>query len=176
VAALLVLAFLLVPVAEIYVLIQVGHAIGAWQTVLLLVVESVVGGWIVRREGRRAWRALRTAFATGRFPSRELTDAGLILAGGVLLLTPGFLTDIAGWLLVLPLTRPLARRLLTAYLVRRVRLRVAAAGRGPVVEQVAGEWRSRRNGAAPSGPGRFGPAPGRGRVIDDPGPPPPRRG
>jgi UPF0716 family protein affecting phage T7 exclusion len=118
----LLLAFLAVPIVEIYVILQVGHLIGGWPTVALLVFESLLGTWIVRREGRRAWRALTATLQEGAMPDRELADAALVLVGGVLLLTPGFVTDIFGFLFVLPFTRPLVRRLLTAYAGRRVRL------------------------------------------------------
>ncbi len=111
--------FVLFPILEIYVIIQVGSQIGVLPTVLLLVVESLIGGWLVKREGKRAWLALRTALSTGRMPGRELTDAALILVGGTLLLTPGFVTDVFGFFFVLPFTRPLARRVVTAAIARR---------------------------------------------------------
>lgn len=117
----LIVAFLLVPVLEIYVILQVGHLIGGWPTVALLVIESLLGAWIVRREGRRAWRALRETLLQGGLPERELADAVLVLLGGVLLLTPGFVTDFFGLWFVLPFTRPLVRRLGAAYLGRRIR-------------------------------------------------------
>jgi UPF0716 family protein affecting phage T7 exclusion len=82
----------------------------------------MLGAWIVRREGRRAWRALTTTFQQGGLPERELADAALVLVGGVLLLTPGFVTDVFGFLFVLPFTRPLVRRSLTAFVGRRVRV------------------------------------------------------
>ena len=116
--ALLVVCFLVVPLAEIYVILQVGHAIGGWQTFALLVFESLLGGWIVKREGVRAWRSLRGALAGGGVPSRELLDGALVLVGGTLLLAPGFLTDILGFFLVVPFTRPLARRGLLAFAKR----------------------------------------------------------
>lgn len=122
----LVIAFLLVPVVEIYVIIQVGQVIGAWPTVLLLVVESLLGAWIVKREGRRAWTALTGAAGTGRMPTKELADAGLVLVGGTLLLTPGFVTDVVGFFFVLPPTRPLARRLLGWFVARRAARALAA--------------------------------------------------
>jgi UPF0716 protein FxsA len=118
----LFLLFLLVPVLEIYVIIQVGQAIGGWPTVALLLAESLLGAWIVRREGRRAWRALNDTLRGGRLPDRELSDAALVLVGGVLLLTPGFVTDAFGFLFVLPFTRPAVRRLLAAYVSRRMRI------------------------------------------------------
>ncbi|WP_214323969.1 FxsA family protein [Nonomuraea sediminis] len=123
---LLFLAFLVVPVLEIWVLIQVGSVIGGWTTVALLIADSLLGAWLVRREGRRAWRALQEALQSGRMPDRELADGGLILVGGALLLTPGFLTDIAGFACVLPFTRPLMRRLGAWFFDRRVR-RLAAS-------------------------------------------------
>lgn len=116
---LLIALFVALPIVEIYVIIQVGQAIGALPTVALLVVESILGGWLVKREGRRAWQALRTTLTTGRLPGRELLDAALVLVGGTLLLTPGFVTDIFGFFFVLPVTRPLARRLVTSAVARR---------------------------------------------------------
>lgn len=112
---------LLLPVLEIFVIVSVGSAIGAWPTAGLLIVISVIGAWLIRREGRRAWNALREAVSTGRPPERELADTPFMLLGGVLLLIPGFITDLVGLLLVLPVTRPLARRLGHAYLDRRAR-------------------------------------------------------
>jgi UPF0716 protein FxsA len=116
----LVVAFVVVPLAEIYLIIQVGQAIGAWWTVALLLLDSLLGAWLVRAEGRRAWAALQQALRSGRMPSRELADAALILVGGTLLLTPGFLTDAVGFFLLLPFTRPLARRLLAWFARRRL--------------------------------------------------------
>lgn len=118
--AALFFAFLLLPVLEIYVILQVGELIGGWPTVALLLAESLLGAWIIRQEGRRAWRALKETFGGGGMPDRELADAGLVLVGGALLLTPGFVTDVFGFLFVLPFTRPLVRRLLSRYVARRV--------------------------------------------------------
>lgn len=118
---LLFLAFLVVPVLEIWLLIQVGQVIGGWTTVALLIADSLLGAWIVRREGRRAWKALQEALGAGRMPDKELADGGLILVGGALLLTPGFLTDVFGFLCVLPFTRPLMRRLAGWFFARRVK-------------------------------------------------------
>lgn len=116
----LLLALVVVPLAEIYVLIQVGQVIGVWWTILLLVADSVLGTWLIRREGGRAWRALQTALSSGRMPARELADGALILIGGTLMLSPGFVTDALGILLILPFTRPVARRLLTSVVARRL--------------------------------------------------------
>ena len=124
---------LVVPVLEISAIIAVGKAIGGWQTLVLLLVESALGAWLVRREGARAWGALRTALNTGQMPSRQLADAALVLVGGTLLLTPGFLTDIVGFFFILPFTRPIARTLLEAAVAKRLLggFFGGGAGRGP---------------------------------------------
>ncbi|MGZ4612592.1 MAG: FxsA family protein [Kineosporiaceae bacterium] len=140
--------FVVVPLAEIYVLIQVGQVIGAWWTVVLLVLDSLVGSWLIKREGGRAWQALRTALQTGRMPATELADGALVLVGGTLMLSPGFVTDAFGILLILPVTRPLARRLLARLVTRRL-----LNGSGP--------WDARR-----PGPGSGGSVV-RGEVVDD---------
>lgn len=116
---LLVVLFLVVPVVEIYLIVQVGQLIGPLPTALLLLGESLLGAWLVKREGRRAWRTLQVALGSLRPPGRELLDGALLLIGGTLLLTPGFLTDVLGFFLVLPVTRPLARRALLRLLSRR---------------------------------------------------------
>ncbi|MBA2531601.1 MAG: FxsA family protein [Nocardioidaceae bacterium] len=116
---LLPLALLVVPIVEIAVIIQVGQLIGFWPTVVLLLLESALGAWLVKREGLRAWRVLSGAMRGGSLPGRELTDAALVLIGGTLLLTPGFVTDVLGFFFVLPMTRPVARRIVHGYLARR---------------------------------------------------------
>lgn len=118
--ALLGLALLVVPTAELAVVMAVGHVIGGWPTLGLLVAESALGAWFVRREGARAWQALRQALTSGRMPVGELSDAALVLVGGTLLLTPGFLTDVVGFAFVLPITRPLMRRVLARVVERRL--------------------------------------------------------
>ena len=100
----------------------------------MLVVESALGAWLVRREGSRAWRALQQALSSGAMPAGELSDAALVLVGGTLLLTPGFLTDVVGFMFVLPITRPLARRALTRVLQRRLLRPGSPMRRGPVVQ------------------------------------------
>lgn len=115
---LLPVALLVVPIVEIAVIVQVGQLIGFWPTLVLLLLESALGAWLVKREGLRAWGALREALRTGHLPGRELTDAALVLIGGTLLLTPGFVTDVVGFFFVLPFTRPIARRAVQAYAAR----------------------------------------------------------
>jgi len=129
---LLIAAFIVVPILEIYVIIQVGQVIGAWWTILLLIADSIFGSWLVKHEGRRAWRALSTALESGRMPATELADGALILVGGTLMVSPGFVTDAVGILLILPFTRPVARRLLTRVVTRRF-LDARRPGDGPVI-------------------------------------------
>jgi UPF0716 protein FxsA len=119
--------FIIVPIVEIYVIIQVGQAIGAVPTVLLLIVESLIGAWVVKREGRRAWDALRDTVRAGTLPGKELIDAALVLMGGTLLLTPGFVTDVFGFFFVLPFTRPIARNLVQVEVNRRAARRMSGA-------------------------------------------------
>jgi UPF0716 protein FxsA len=127
----LALALLVVPIVEVAAIIGVGKVIGAWPTILLLLVESALGAWLVRREGSRAWQALSGALSTGAMPSKELTDAALVLVGGTLLLTPGFVTDIVGFFFILPFTRPMARGLLEAAVARRLLREPAPRASGP---------------------------------------------
>jgi len=119
-------------VAEIAVIVAVGQVIGGWQTIALLLFESALGAYLVKREGRRSWHALQEALNTGQMPGRELADAALVLIGGTLLLTPGFLTDIVGFLFILPFTRPVTRRWLQRVVERRLAQRSGII-RGEVV-------------------------------------------
>lgn len=119
-SGILVLCLLVLPVVEIWAIVQVGQVVGVWWTLLLLVLSGVVGSWLITREGTRAWRALRTSLQEGRMPAKELADGVLVVLGGALMLSPGFVTDALGLLLVLPFTRPAARALLTAVLARRL--------------------------------------------------------
>lgn len=111
---------LVVPILEVLAIVAVGQAIGGWWTFALLVLMSMFGAWLIRREGSRSWRNLRDALAMGRMPARELADGVLVLVGGTLLLAPGFLTDAVGLLLVLPFSRPLMRPLLQRLIAQRL--------------------------------------------------------
>ena len=117
---LVVLAFLVVPVVELYVIITVGQAIGVLPTVALLLADALLGAALFRREGRRAWQALRVALSAQRVPGREVADGALVVLGGALLVTPGFVTDVFGLLCLLPPTRAVLRRLLTGLATRHL--------------------------------------------------------
>lgn len=117
---LLALLFFGVPLLEIILLVKVGQTIGVGWTILLLVADSVLGAWLVKHQGRRAMAALGDALASGRMPARELADGMLVLVGGVLMITPGFLSDLLGFLCILPFTRPVARRVLTRMVAARL--------------------------------------------------------
>src|SRR5213592_2606246 len=125
---LLVILFIAVPIVELYVILQVGQAIGVLPTIALLVADSILGSMLMRSQGRTAWRRFNTALAEGRPPAREVLDGVLVIFGGAFLLTPGFVTDAVGLVLLLPPTRALVRR----GLVRRLlpRMAMTAAGRG----------------------------------------------
>lgn len=117
---LLALLFVGVPLLEIVVLLRVGSLIGPWWTILLMIVSAVVGAWLIKREGRRTLHALSDSLSRGRMPAREIADGILILVGGTLMLTPGFVTDAVGILVILPLTRPLARGALSRAVSSRI--------------------------------------------------------
>ncbi|USQ74790.1 FxsA family protein [Ornithinimicrobium cryptoxanthini] len=142
---------MLLVLLEIVVLIAVGQAIGPWWTIGLLLLFVVIGSVLVRRESSRTWRALRTAVDTGRMPGRELADASLILVGGLLLLLPGFVSDLLGIFLILPFTRGVSRRLLQVVLGARVATVLPGTMPG------AGGARSRSGAGTGSGPGSRGP-------------------
>lgn len=97
------------PLAELFVAIEVAGLIGVLATVVLLLITIPLGFWLARRQGRSAWGRLSVAIAEGRPPGREVVDAALVVAGGALLIVPGFITDVLGLALLAP-TRALARR------------------------------------------------------------------
>jgi UPF0716 protein FxsA len=128
----LVLLFIVVPIAELAVIIQVGEAIGVWWTIALLIADSVLGSLLMRHQGRAAWRRFTTSLQSGRVPAREVLDGALVLFGGAMLLTPGFLSDILGALLLLPPTRAVIRGLLVRrYGKRLVVSMTSPRGQGP---------------------------------------------
>jgi UPF0716 protein FxsA len=147
---LLGLLFVVVPLAELFLLIQLGQVVGPWWTILILLADAALGSWLVKREGGRTWRALQDALAAHRMPARELADGALVLVGGTLLITPGFLSDVAGLFCILPFTRPMARRLLTRVIGRRlVRANLGTANGFPDdvrADGRTGPWTAQRPG------------------------------
>jgi UPF0716 protein FxsA len=117
----LIALFLVVPFVELYIILEVvGPALGAPLTILLLAADSVIGGLLFKSQGRSVWRRFNLTMSEGRVPHREVVDGVLVIFGGAFLITPGFVTDIVGVLLLLPPTRAVIRRLLIRRLGRRV--------------------------------------------------------
>ncbi|MPZ87786.1 MAG: hypothetical protein GEU81_06875 [Nitriliruptorales bacterium] len=137
----LFILFIVVPIIEIAVIIQVGQVLGTLPTVVALIAVSIVGAALVRREGTRAWSAFRNTLAAGRAPTAEVVDGALVLAGGALLLTPGFVTDALGLSLVFGPTRSWYNRALR----RRVRTRFFPVGGAPPRGGMRGSSSPRRD-------------------------------
>jgi len=115
----LFLVFSIVPVIEIWLLIKVGRVIGPLPTVATLLVISLAGAWLARSQGLRLVVAIRDELAAGRVPAAHFLDGAFILAGGILLLTPGFFTDVIGLFLLIPFTRMFLKGWLRIWLERR---------------------------------------------------------
>ncbi len=126
----LVVLFIVVPIAELYLIIQVGSAIGPLPTVGLLILDSLLGSLLLKWQGGAAWRRFNAALREMRPPTREVADGALIIFGGALLLTPGFLSDIAGLILIVPPTRAVIRAALLRWAGRRVAVGVAGPAGG----------------------------------------------
>jgi UPF0716 protein FxsA len=133
----LLLLLILIPLAELFVLVQVAHPIGLLPALVVLLLVSIVGAWLLKREGAAAWRRVRDALARGEMPAIEVADGALVLLGGALLLTPGFITDAVGLLLLLPGIRVACRGVIRRLLWRwgRNRLRVVGTA-GSVAHRV----------------------------------------
>ena len=118
VLALLAIAFIVMPLIELYVIIQVGSAIGAWNTIGILILVALVGVWLTKHEGFYVLRRMRQQIDAGNMPTDELIDGSLILLGGLLLILPGFISDAFGLVVLFPPTRALIRNVVK----RRVRI------------------------------------------------------
>jgi UPF0716 protein FxsA len=127
----LLLLFLALPIAELYVIIQVADAIGLVPTLLLLILDGFAGAALARWQGRAAWARFNLAIAEGRVPAHETFDGAMIMLGGALLLAPGFITDAVGFLLLIPPTRALLRGLVTRMARRRVAFGWTVSGPPP---------------------------------------------
>ena len=160
---LLVLIFIVVPIAELYVIIQVGNAIGLIPTLVLLLLDALLGSMLLRQQGRAAWVRFNRALAENRLPHKEVFDGVLIIFGGALLITPGFITDIFGLILLIPPTRAIVRAISSRMV--RGRLAMGAAGTFWTLGRTQAPPRRR---PAPEGPG---PTPG-GRDVPPRGPAP----
>lgn len=116
----LFILFAVIPVIEIYLLIKVGSLIGPLPTVALLLAISLAGAWLVRHQGFELLRRIQSELALGRLPAAELLDGAMVLVGGVLLLTPGFFTDLLGLLFLIPFSRALIKQFARLWLQRRL--------------------------------------------------------
>lgn len=135
--ALLLLLILLIPVVEVYVFVQVSHQLGFLTTLGVLVLVSLLGAWLVKYEGIAVWQRLQQQLAVGNVPTNEIIDGFLVLLAGALLLTPGFVTDALGIVLLLPPVRAGVRSLARRRYTKQVRI-IRATHPGPI-HDVSGE-------------------------------------
>jgi len=120
----LVVLFIVLPIAELYLIWTVGDSIGIFWTLALLAADSIIGSLLLRAQGRTVWRRFQATMQAGRMPHREVQDGVLVIFGGALLITPGFLTDVLGLLLLIPPTRGVIRRFVMRGLAKRAADRV----------------------------------------------------
>ncbi len=167
-APLLFLLLLAVPIAELWVIVQVADGIGFVPTLLLLIGVSIAGAWLLKQQGMATWRSMQASLQRGQMPAREATDGALILLGGALLLTPGFLTDVVGLLLLLPPTRAALKGVVRRGFRRRIDRRFpggADSWRRVHEARVIKVERTEPATPRPSDPGRL-PSEGRPRGED----------
>jgi UPF0716 protein FxsA len=168
---LLILLFIALPILELLVIVQVARGIGVLPTVALLFLTGVAGAILLRSQGREAWRRFNLALSAGRIPARETADGAMIIFGGALLLTPGFLTDVVGLALLVPPTRALVRRGLGGMARRRITFGWGLAGR---VSRRPSSGEPGQAGPGPAGPYHYEgtaeevtePAPGDPEPVD----------
>jgi UPF0716 protein FxsA len=115
----LFLLFTCIPLVELYLLLQIGSVIGAVNTFLLVIITGVLGAYLAQQEGIRTLERIRTLMARGEMPGEPLIDALLILVAGFVLITPGILTDLLGFLMLIPATRAPIRRRIKGQLERK---------------------------------------------------------
>ena len=156
----LFLAFLLIPVIEIYLITQVASQIDWIPTIILVIGVSLIGAWLVKREGLSVINRIRNGFGELRVPTNELADGAMIFFASALMLTPGFLTDFVGLALLIPPIRALVRPPVINFFSKR--LEVKAQGFGVPPGATAGF-----GAGGPFGAGPFGPQPGAGRRVYD---------
>ena len=167
----LLFLFLALPIAEIYVIIQVGDAIGVAPTIALLILDGFLGAALARSQGRAAWERFNRALTDGRVPANETFDGAMIIVGGALLLAPGFITDVIGFALLIPPTRAVFRSVVARFARRRIAFgwaipssRPRGAGPGP------GGAGPRPAGGPRPGPARDYDYEGTAHEVDDPAP------
>jgi UPF0716 protein FxsA len=127
---LLLLLFLVVPIVELYVIVQVAQGVGVVETLGLLILVSVVGAWLVKAQGLSVLRRIQVQLGRGSMPTKELVDGGLILFAGALMLTPGFVTDALGVALLLPPSRVVVRTILMRRFKGKIQV-LGASGMSP---------------------------------------------
>jgi UPF0716 protein FxsA len=142
-ALLLVVLFIVVPIAEIYVIIKIGGLIGILPTIALLILDALLGAALLRSQGRAVWRRFNEAIAAGRVPAREVFDGVMVIFGGALLMTPGFITDVVGLLFLIPPSRAMFRGLVSKLAVGRAAFAVRTVKWG---SRAHGHYRTRRSG------------------------------
>lgn len=159
---LLIALFIVVPIVELWAILQVGGLIGVGPTIALLLLDSLLGAYLLRQQGRLSWARFRETLSSGRVPAKETADGGLVIFGGALLLTPGFVTDIVGLLMLIPGTRAIIRRVV----LRKAATVGAASVGGPAVWTVRGVDWGMRGKRAYRGRGASGSAPTARRDYD----------
>jgi len=112
--------FVFVPLVELYILIEAGRIIGVVPTISLILMTGIAGAWLARSQGIELLRHIQNEMARGQMPAKALIDGAMVLAGGLLLLTPGFFTDLLGFSFLVPLTRSYWRKILSAWLQKQV--------------------------------------------------------
>jgi UPF0716 protein FxsA len=149
---LIILVFIGLPILELYVIIQVGQEIGIVPTLALLVLSSFIGAGLARSQGRAVWARFNQALAEGRIPARETFDGAMVILGGALMISPGFVTDAFAIFLLFPPTRALIRRLVAATVVRRGGIVFTVGGLG---SRSGGPFASRPDSGAGRGRGGY---------------------
>jgi UPF0716 protein FxsA len=153
---LLFLLFIVLPLAELYVIVQIAGQIGIGWTLALLLADSIVGTLLMKSQGAAAWRRFNEATSAGRIPAREVADGALIILGGAFLLTPGFITDIFGFLLLVPPTRALFRKSVIVMFAKRNPWTFVGMKAAPHAERVWNDRAARRRSGTTNGvPGDY---------------------
>lgn len=138
-----VLLLVVAPLVELYVIVQVAQVIGGWETLALLIVESILGAWLLKVQGLSVLARVRDAVDQGRVPGRELVDGLLLVVAGALMLAPGFIGDVVGFLLLIPPTRALVRApLMKRFAVGGRTSRLFATAGGPAGARFVGSFRA----------------------------------